>query len=169
MPGLQQYLKEKGQESGQPTQIAANPENQDLWLPSKIDDNNRNLVCIPNLPKIEEKLRTAQCHGLLEKLCHVLRIKSRLAKFKAKNVRGQQEGTRLRAIINRVLLRAKTAASRYRHARLMKMKLSGPGDWEKELLPLLDDDIQSYDDIKKPKKPEPRKGTLTDEQVERLQ
>ncbi|KAF9034617.1 hypothetical protein BJ165DRAFT_1356308, partial [Panaeolus papilionaceus] len=146
----------------------ANPENHDMWLPSKVDKDNRDVVCIPNLPKIEEKLRTAQCHGSLEKLRHVLRIKSRLAKFKAKNIRGQREGTRSRAIIDRVLLRAKSAASRYRHARLMKMELSGPGDWEKELQPLLDDNIRSYDNIKKPKNPEPRKGTLTDAQVESL-
>ncbi|KAF9054775.1 hypothetical protein BJ165DRAFT_1321710, partial [Panaeolus papilionaceus] len=168
MPSLQQFLISSSKKSSEPIQLADNPEEHNLWLPSKIPEESRESVCTPNLPQIEERLRTAQCHSSLEKLRHVLRIKSRLAKFKSKNMRGQREGTRSRAIIERVLSRAKSSAARYRHAREMKLALSGPGDWEKELQPLLNDDIRSYDDIKKPKKAEPRKGTLTDAQLEEL-
>ncbi|KAF9038718.1 hypothetical protein BJ165DRAFT_1308956, partial [Panaeolus papilionaceus] len=168
MPGLQQFLMDGSKKSSEPIHLATNPEDHTLWLPSKISQEHRKSVCTPNLHQIEERLRTAQCQSSLEKIRHVLRIKSRLAKFKSKNMRGQREGSRSRAIIERVLSRAKSSAVRYRHAREMKLALSGPGDWEKELQPLLDDDIRSYDDIKKPKKTEPRKGTLTDAQLAEL-
>ncbi|KAF9032445.1 hypothetical protein BJ165DRAFT_1535134 [Panaeolus papilionaceus] len=168
MPGLQQFLMDGSKKSSEPIHLATNPEDHTLWLPSKISQEHRKSVCTPNLHQIEERLRTAQCQSSLEKLRHVLRIKSHLTKFKSKNMCGQREGTRSRAIIERVLSRAKSSAARYWHAREMKLALSGPGDWEKELQPLLDDDIRSYDDIKKLKKTEPRKGTLTNAQLAEL-
>ncbi|KAF9039084.1 hypothetical protein BJ165DRAFT_1331574, partial [Panaeolus papilionaceus] len=159
MPGLHRYLKDEESKTQQPTRPAVHPEHHDLWVPSKITEEYRDRVCIPGLLRIEQKLREAQCGSSLEKLRHVLRIKSWLAKFKAQNLRGQREGTRSRAIIERVQGRAKLAAARYRHARGILLKLVGPGVWEQELQPLLDEDVRSYDDIKKPKKTEPRKGT----------
>ncbi|KAF9053246.1 hypothetical protein BJ165DRAFT_1339568, partial [Panaeolus papilionaceus] len=88
--------------------------------------------------------------------------------FKNKNRRGQREGTRSRAIIDRVHERARLAADRYRCARKARLAISGNGDWEKELQILSDADIRSYRDPDKLKKSEGRKGTLTDAQLQEL-
>jgi len=106
----------------------------------------RHGICFGKLPEIEEKLRTAQCFDALQTLRHTLRIKSRLVKFKNQNVRGQREGNRSRAIIDRVHDKARAAAEKYRTSRATKLLLSGPGPWEKELQPLADADIRGYQD-----------------------
>ncbi|KAF9031481.1 hypothetical protein BJ165DRAFT_1305389, partial [Panaeolus papilionaceus] len=97
-----------------------------------------------------------------------LRLKSRLIHFKNKNHRGQREGTRSRAFIDRVHERARLAADRYCAGRTAKLALSGTGDWEEELRTLADGDIRSYRDPNRLKKSEGRKGTLTDAQLEEL-
>lgn len=57
--------------------------------------------------------------------------------------------------IDRIVRQANSAAAKYRVAREAKVRLSGPGDWEETLRPLLDSDIRSYadpdDDAKKKK------------------
>jgi len=69
-----------------------------LWLPSSISHERRQVACGVNVVEFEEKLRTAQCYDLLEKIRHVLRVKSRMVLFKNKNIRGQAAGTRCQAL-----------------------------------------------------------------------
>jgi len=161
MPGLLQYKSDIHEESDPPEY----PEDFDLWLPSKLPKEARQHVCIQVLPSIEEKLRTAQCFDALESVRHTLKIKSRLIKFKNKNIRGQREGTRSRAIIDRVHERARTAAAKYRAARGAKLMLSGPGEWESKLQVLADADIRAYQDPDKLPKKVGRRGTIEDEQI----
>ncbi|PPQ85803.1 hypothetical protein CVT26_004590 [Gymnopilus dilepis] len=78
------------------------PKDTTIWLPSRIPEPHRARVCVPNLPLIEEKLRAAQCSDSLESLRRILRIKSRMIQFKNKNICGQRDGTRSRAVIDRV-------------------------------------------------------------------
>jgi len=167
MPGLLQYQSEIPEQSDASTTRSVHPEDNDLWLPSQIPKGVRPRICVKDLPAIEEKLRTAQCLDALENIRHILKIKSRLIKFKNNNVRGQKKGMRSRAIIDRVHERARTAAAKYRAARAAKLMLSGPGGWENELRILADADIRAYQDPNQLLKKRARPGTVEDEHVSR--
>lgn len=64
--------------------------------------------------------------------------------FKNKNIRGQREGTRSRAVIDRVHKRAIRFVHKYRAARRAKLELEGPGDWERIFQDLKNEDVRSY-------------------------
>ena len=160
MPGLQ--LHQKGENAS--ASVHCNPEDTPLSLPSSLPPDRISVVCYPGLPSIEEKLRTAQCYDALEGLRHILRLKTRMVNFKNKNSRGQREGLRSHAIIDRVHARARKTTEKYRAARAAKLKLSGPGEWEKVLRLLHDADVRSYSD---PDRLRPKQGRLgTMEEVE---
>jgi hypothetical protein len=165
MPGLLQYKSEIPDKSDAPPTCTEHPEDVSLWLPSQLCPEDRQQVRMPDLAAIEEKLRTAQCHDALESVRHILKIKSRLIKFKHKNVRGQKEGLRSRAIIDRVHERARAAAAKYRAARVAKLVLSGPGGWEDELRVLADADIRAYQDPKQLLRKRGRQGTIEDDHL----
>jgi len=165
MPGLLQYKSDIRGESSDLDTFTKHPEDVDLWLPSKLPKDTWQRVCIRDLPVIEEKLRTAQCYDALDSIRHILKIKSRLIKFKNKNIQGQREGTRSRAIIERVHKRARATAAKYRAARVAKLELSGSGEWENELRILADGDIRSYQDPNKLVKKGGRRGTLEDDHI----
>jgi hypothetical protein len=165
MPGLLQYRIDVGDVA---TSLSASkhPEGEPLWLPSTIDQNRRQCVCINDLPLVEEKLGTAQCHNALELVCHVLKVKSRMVAFKNQNIWGQRENLRSRSVISKVHERARTAADKYRNARNATLALSGPGDWKKELRVLHDADIRSYQDPNHLRACQGRRGMLEDDQIE---
>ncbi|KAF8201853.1 hypothetical protein BJ912DRAFT_1054145 [Pholiota molesta] len=162
MPGLLQYQMETG--VGGPTVWDGNPspEDVDLFLPSQLPDRHRSTVCIEGLAEIEEKYRTAQCHDALDALRRALRIKTRMILFKNKNIRGQVQSTRSRALIDRVHQRALASVDKYRVARLAKMKLCGPGAWEDALRPLLNSDVRSYSDPRQNTRGRGRRGIWED-------
>ncbi|EDR05358.1 uncharacterized protein LACBIDRAFT_329781 [Laccaria bicolor S238N-H82] len=141
-----------------PPSATNHPEDIDLWLPSTLSAASWASICPPWLSSIEEKLRVAQCNDSLDNIHQILRIKARMVLFKHKHVRGQREGMRSQAVIDRIHASARVAVERYRHARLAKMSLSGPGDWEKGLCPLLDSDIRAYQDLNKMKEYVGQKG-----------
>ncbi|PPQ81774.1 hypothetical protein CVT26_010082 [Gymnopilus dilepis] len=170
MPGLLQYLDDMSNSSQSPptSNIGASssspdttekkshhPEDMDIWLPSQVCTAARVKVCRDNLTDIEVRLRTGQCKDSLEAVRQVLRLKARMVQFKNKNIRGQRDGTRSRAVINRVHERARAAASKYRAARQALYNLQGPGAWEATFRPLEDCDIRGYQD---PNRLLPRKG-----------
>uniref|UniRef100_A0A8H8CGI7 Uncharacterized protein n=1 Tax=Psilocybe cubensis TaxID=181762 RepID=A0A8H8CGI7_PSICU len=66
--------------------------------------------------------------------------------FKNKNIRGQRDGTQLTTIIDRVHVRARFAASKYRSARVAHLALAGEGDWENTYQVLEDKDVRGYQD-----------------------
>ncbi|PPR06525.1 hypothetical protein CVT24_001418, partial [Panaeolus cyanescens] len=147
MPGLLQY---RSKTMSDDTSSSPNPEDNRLWLPSNLPADLRDSICSDKtLAAIEEKLRTAQCSDALNLLRHILTIKTRLIKFKEKNITGQRDGTRSRAIIDRVHERARAAALKYRAAREAKLRLSGPGEWEQVFRVLADSDIRGYQDPEK--------------------
>jgi hypothetical protein len=122
IPGLLQYRTDQRDASGP---ASDHPEDAPLWLPSTIHQNQRQQICVPGLPLIEEKLRMAQSYDALDSIHHTLKVKSRMVAYKNQNVRGQREGLRSRAIINRIHDRAYAAANKYRTARKAKLALSG--------------------------------------------
>jgi len=148
------------------TSTAIHPENAIIWLPSQIPASLRSRVCSPELPEIEERIRTAHCYDGLDTIRHILTVKSRIVMFKNKNVRGQREGTRSRAVIDRVHERVRAAADKYRAARRAKHALAGEGEWEQVLQVLQDGDIRGYQDPNRLIVRAGRRGTLEDGQVE---
>lgn len=161
IPGLLQILTNLGSSLLHTPDSDTNPEDIDLWLPSAIPKERRRFSCVEGLPEMESKLRTAQCSSSLDGLRHVLRLKTRMVYFKNKNVRGQKEGTRSRAVIDRVHNRAIRLVQKYRVARRAKMELDGPGEWEQVYQELRNDDVRSYASGKKRKQPD-RRGIWED-------
>ncbi|KAF9522288.1 hypothetical protein CPB83DRAFT_777307, partial [Crepidotus variabilis] len=165
MPGLLQYQADLRTSTGNSPNVAEHPEDIELCLPSRLPKDQRRRICQEGLPRIEEKLRTAQCFDALDTIRNTLKMKTRLVKFKNKNVRGQRAGTRSRAIIDRVHERARISAQKYRAARAAKVELSGRGDWENDLRVLIDADIRGYQDPEQLRVRQGRRGTLDDNQL----
>jgi hypothetical protein len=169
MPGLLQYQTDLA--SGSITaryspHDSDNPEDVDIWLPSRIAEAHRSRVCREGLADIEERIRTAQCYDALDAIRHALTVKSRMIMFKNKNVRGQKDGLRSRSVIDRVHEKAREQAAKYRTAREAKYALCGEGPWKDVLRVLLDGDVRGYRDKNILRVRKGRPGTLEDEQVE---
>ncbi|KAK7015545.1 hypothetical protein VNI00_019079 [Paramarasmius palmivorus] len=143
MPGLSHYLS-RTQENEDPSDV--DPENIKIWLPSEVPVNEQSKICVPGLAQVEKKLQKARCHDSLKGVRHVLRVKTRMTRFKNSNVRGQRESGKAREIIDKVVSRLVRFADRYRKARLAYMGLEGSGAWEKTLRVLKDEDLRSYRD-----------------------
>lgn len=168
MPGLLQYCHDLSTRRSTPS-LSDNPEDLEIWLPSKLPQADRARVCMQGLATAEEKLRTAQCYDALDSIRHILTVKTRMIQFKNKNVRGQKGGTCSRAVIDRVHGRARVAADKYRAARKAKLLLTGPGSWEATLQELKDNDIRSYRDPNRLQPRQRRRGVLEDDQLASLQ
>jgi hypothetical protein len=169
LPSLIQYKENLARSDPSVVGAAENPEDEVIWMPSKIAESARSQVCLGNLAKMEEKLRTVQCYDALDSIRHTLKIKTQLVKFKNKNVCGQREGTRSTAIIDRVHDKARSMAEKYRNAQVTKLVLSGPGQWEEELKLLADADICGYQDPNILHPMFGRPGTLEDAQRAQLE
>jgi len=167
MPGLLQYRADL---AAHPSTTAvggsSNSEDIELWLPSRVAPASRPIVCQADLATMEDQLRTAQCQDALNAVRHTLKVKTRMIAFKNRNVHGQREGTRSRAVIARVHEWARVAAEKYRAGRVAKMSLVGPGDWEKTLQVLVDGDIRGYQDANHLQIRRPRHGITEDDYVE---
>ncbi|PPR02783.1 hypothetical protein CVT26_009394 [Gymnopilus dilepis] len=174
MPGLLQYVADRSAKS-QPTSDtdsggkssearSHHPEFIKIHLPSQIPAANRSQVCRDGLVEIEDRLHVGQCNDALENLRQILRLKARMIQFKNKNIRGQREGTRSRAVIDRVHDRARAAAAKYRAARQALWCIRGPGDWEKTYRILEDGDVRGYQDPDRLKPKTGRQGIWEDDQ-----
>ena len=170
MPGLLQYQSTTLPNSSSPSSSpqTGNPEDYPLWLPSKIPTEHRATVCQKGLAEIETKLCTAQCQDALEGVRNVLKMKTRMIAFKNRNIRGQRQGTRSRAVIDRVHERARNTAEKYRASRAAKLELEGHGVWEETLCELKDEDVRGYQDPNRLRIRRGRRGVLEDEAVEAL-
>ncbi|KDR81126.1 hypothetical protein GALMADRAFT_61075 [Galerina marginata CBS 339.88] len=169
LPGLLQYRTDLARKatSSQNVPKSEYPEDADLWLPSCLPADVRDSICLGNLSKIEERLRDAQCMDSLHKVRQVLKVKTRMIDFKNKNIRGQRDGTRSRTVIDKIHMKARNAADKYRAARRAKMALAGPGEWEERFRVLEDRDIRGYQDPNRLRLRVGRKGVWDDEQLAR--
>lgn len=161
MPGLLQFQADHPP----PASASNNVEDRVLWLPSRIPAGDRAKICATGLPDIERRMRFAQLTDSLEALRQILKIKSRMIQFKNKNLRGQRDGTRSMAVIDRVHERARAAAAKYRAARIAHLELAGVGDWERTYRVLNDADIRGFQDAARLRPRKGRLGTLEDDQV----
>ena len=147
MPGVLQYhIDGSTSTSPSPSSASGHPEDAEIWLPSCIPVPHRDVVCMSGLPDIEVRLREAQAYDTLDKIRNMLKVKSRMIEFKNRNARGQREGLKSTSVIDSIHEKAWMAAERYRRARIAKMFLSGPGEWEAVLQVLEDGDIRGYQD-----------------------
>ena len=113
IPGLLQYQAESGTGGLHSWDDGPNPEDVDLFLPSKLPPNQCRAICAEGIPEVEAKYRLAQCDDAFEELRHALRIKTRMIQFKNQNIRGQVHNTRSRALIDRVHQRALASTAKY--------------------------------------------------------
>ena len=115
----------------------------ELLLPSAI--GNR-IPWDKQLGEYEWLLREAQAHDSLQKLRDSLRLKDYLLKTKKKSSRGVRENTRSQTQIDNAVKKVKTAAIKYRVARMALIALApilGKGDnWCSEFQVLEDNDIR---------------------------
>ncbi len=148
IPGLLQYQVESGTGSPHSWENGPDPEDVELFLPSKLPPNQCRAICAEGIPEVEVKYRLAQCDDALEELRHALRIKTRMIQFKNQNVRGQVHNTRSRALIDRVHQRALASAAKYRAARTacVSLGLFMPSGWDIRFPPLLDSDVRGFRD-----------------------
>lgn len=109
-----------------------------------------------------------QLEDALENIRHILKVKTRMVQFKNKNVLSQRDGTQSRTIIDRVHQKARAAAEKYRTARVAKLALSGPGDWETVCKLLNDSDICGYQDSDCLRPRAPCRGIHEDDQLQAL-
>lgn len=161
MPGLLQIQTDLKLNPAALWSSNPNPEDVELWLPSSVPTNRQQIACTESLLKMELRLRTAQCSSSLQGLRQTLRVKTRMVYFKNKNIRGQQEGTRSRAIIDRVHKRAICFVQKYRAAQRAKFILEGSGDWENIYRELRNEDVRGFSSGKPKKKPN-RRGIWED-------
>ncbi|KAF9540711.1 hypothetical protein CPC08DRAFT_650802 [Agrocybe pediades] len=177
MPGVPQYRADIRSRATSPSsaptvsstsaQQSDLPENEDIWLPSRIPTAvDRARMCVHGLADIEEQLRDAQLRDALDSLRMILRMKSRMVQFKNANIRGQRDGTRSRAMIDRVHDRARVCVEKYRAARTAKLVLAGPGAWEQTYRVLEDGDVRGYQDPNRLRPRQGRSGTLEDSQLD---
>lgn len=117
-------------------------ENVRLGLPSDINDGHRARVCATRLQDIKSRLREAQCRDALQDLRNKLHTIAHLYKYRKAHVRHQGANTRARADVAKQDARKDRAAATYRRAYGAKLALSGPGDWQRTLKPLQDQDIR---------------------------
>ena len=136
-------LRDEDAQPGVPAKV----EEIKLFLPSDICDR---VSCPIKLCEHEWKLCEAQAHESLRDLCHFLRLRTHLYKFKDTNVQGQVANTRARTTISRTDHKVSTAAAKYRIARAALLKLTpllGKGGWEDTFRPLKDENIRAMKDI----------------------
>ncbi|KAH7905083.1 hypothetical protein BJ138DRAFT_1138372 [Hygrophoropsis aurantiaca] len=124
MPGALRCIQLE-EESRNPDNPAPNAGSIKLWLPSELPMNERRQGCSEGLPRMETKLREAQCHDSLDMLRSRLHAKAHLINFRNKNTRGQIQSTRSRTLISHISQRAMLCANKYRRARLALIALCG--------------------------------------------
>lgn len=140
MPGLRHHLNLSDND------IACNPEDVILHLPSQLPPDARAKVCDQRLSSAKDQLREAEACEALEDLRRHLRSWMFANKFKIKNITGQKANTRARMWQKTIDNRAVACKHRYRRARTSLLALRGPGDWETILRVLNDADVRALNE-----------------------
>ncbi|THU99435.1 hypothetical protein K435DRAFT_794947 [Dendrothele bispora CBS 962.96] len=125
----------------------SHPEKIPLFLPSSCGTASaRSRACIGDLPGIEAKLRRSEAYDALEGIRDGLRVRTMSARFKLRNITGQVESGRAGGILRQIDIKIHSRKIRYRLARAALSRLWGPGDWEKDLKELKDEDVRGINE-----------------------
>jgi len=111
-----------------------------LWLPSHLDAEDRDSVCLGGVVNSEKELRFAQLEDTLNDLCRVRRIHYGLITFHKIQLssEGQRTQTRSRSVVQTIQDRIDRSTRRYRAARGALLRLDPQGNWKNLYLPLTD-------------------------------
>ncbi|KAF8222823.1 hypothetical protein L208DRAFT_1381692 [Tricholoma matsutake] len=140
MPGLGTDLAGP---SGTTQEIATStPECIPLHLPSSLAPDHRVLICMADIPAIEDQLRFAQASEALTMLRCQLMKRTYANQYKTQNVSLQHHYTRFRVLQEQVESKIKVACRRYRMARAALFSLRGPGKWEDAFQELRPNDVR---------------------------
>lgn len=118
------------------------PELQPLFLPHQLSETELDL-CTPGLAEIRSRLRDGQLTDSLNKLRVHLHIWSRLITFKNRHMQHQKQNTRANTKIQQNEVKIDALVLKYRAARVAKVALIGPGDWERHWKVLCGENIAS--------------------------
>jgi hypothetical protein len=137
MPGA---LDAGTSDSGSSPRVKA--ESVKLWLPSQLDAEDRDSICLGGVINSEKELRFAQLEDTLNDLRRVRRIRHGLITFHKVQLsgEGQKTQTRSRAVVQTIQDRIVRCVRRYRVARDALLHLDPRGDWQNLYLRLADND-----------------------------
>ena len=113
-----------------------------LWLPSQLDPEDRDSICLGSIVNSEKELRFAQLEDSLDNLRQVRRIRHGLVIFHKVQLagEGQKTQTKSRAVMQTIQDRIDKYVRRYRVARDALLCLDPCGDWQNLYLVLADND-----------------------------
>ena len=111
-----------------------------LFLPSSLDPERRERICLQQVAKHEQLLRMAQLQDSLIELRHTRKIRRRLLVNHYTQVTGQRASTRSRTVLNSVETRITKFVERYRVAYRALLQLDPTGNWRETYLELKDSD-----------------------------
>jgi hypothetical protein len=109
-----------------------------LWLPSQLDANDRDLICLPGVVSSEKDFRFAQLEDSLNDLRRARRVRRGLLTFHKVQLagEGQKTQTKSRAVMQTLQDRIAKSVRRYSAARDALLCLDPLGDWQDLYLPL---------------------------------
>ena len=111
-----------------------------LFLPSSLDPERRERICLQQVAEHERLLRMAQLQDSLIELRHTRKIRRRLLVNHYTQVTGQRAGTRSCTVLNSVETRITKFVERYRVAYRALLQLDPTGNWRETYLELKESD-----------------------------
>jgi len=113
-----------------------------LWLPSQLDAEDRDMICVGGVANSEKELRFAQLEDALDDLRRVRRIRYGLITFYKVQLagEGQKTQTQSQSVMRTIQERIDKIVRRYRVARGALLCLDLGQDWQNLYLPLTDND-----------------------------
>lgn len=113
-----------------------------LWLPSQLDAEDRDAICLGNVVNSEKELRFAQLEDSLNNLRRARRTRHGLITFHKVQLsgQGQKAQTKSQAAMQSIQDRIDRCVQRYRVARNALLCLDPDGNWTEIYFPLTDDD-----------------------------
>jgi hypothetical protein len=125
----------------------SHPEKIPIILPSGCGTASARIrACLEGLPDMEAKLRMKESEDALEGVRDGLRVRTKAAAFKMRNITGQVQSGRAGGVLRQIDIRIHSRKIRYRCARAAVLQLLGPGAWEDLLKELKDEDVRGINE-----------------------
>lgn len=129
-----------------PILLADHPENIQLWLPSDLSSSTRDQCCIPDLPRLEYRLRYATAMSALQDIRRFRQYSRAITTKTQSHISNTQKTiTRVRSQFDRIQQRINRAAATYRASWYAIRKLAPNeefGPWKNCLRELRREDIR---------------------------
>ena len=137
MPGVVPLLQPSEDDDAEDSDIN-NAENLPLRLPSSLDPESRERICLQHVAKHERLLRMAQLQDSLTSLRDARKVRRKLIVNHHTQIagQGQRANTRSRTVMDSVESRIDKSAERYRTAYQALLQLDPDGHWQQTFLEL---------------------------------